>query len=326
MPQSVERHRLAAATPLLYCSILPVAQIAIVLSVSTGYRAPLAAAAATAVYLPLHLRHVSYAVRGEQAPASVVALLVMTAVIAAALPFAGQLWLPSFHAVAVSALLLLRPRWSVPIFAGLTVAMIPLARTVPDLTVDAWDYYALTLVWRTASVYIPIRLARAVNEVRSAQRALAESAVLGERIRVDTELRRTVGEALADIAVDGHRAADLALTRPEDAVAVVGALVRRSRNTYTDARRIVKGFQTPSARTELDTAVRLLSAAGITVDVRLPSDPGLDHADATFRAELHVATARLLRDDDVRACTITVTSSDRALHVDLAATSAARSA
>ncbi len=325
MPRSVERHRLAAATPLLYCSILPVAQIAIVLSVTTGYRAPLTAAAATAVYLPLHLRHVSYAVRGEQAPAPVLGLLVMTAAIGGALPFAGQLWLPSFHAVAVSALLLLRPRWSVPIFAALTVAMIPLARTVADLTVDPLDYYALTLVWRTASVYVPIRLARAVNEVRAAQRALAESAVLAERIRVDNELRRTVGEALADIAVDGHRAGDLATSRPAEAAAVIGALVRRSRNTYTDARRIVKGFQTPSARTELDTAVRLLSAAGIAVDVRLPAGEGLDDADASFRAELHDATARLLRDDEVRACTISVTRSERALRVDVVATTAARS-
>ena len=311
---------------MLYCSALPLAQIAIVVSTSTGYRAPLTATAATAVYLPLHLRHVSFALRGERPAAPVLSLVVMAAVIGAALPAAGQLWLPSFHAVAVSALLVLRPRWSLPLFVVLTAAMVPLARTLPDLTVDSADYYALTLVWRTASVYIPIRLARAVTEVRAAQRALAESAVLAERVRVDSELRRTVGEALADIAVDGHLAGDLATSRPADAAAAVNALVRRSRNAYADARRMVKGFQAPSARTELDTAVRLLSAAGIAVDVRLPDPPDLDNVDDAFRSELHAATTELLRSDDVRACTITVSHSGPSSRVQIAATPAVRSA
>jgi hypothetical protein len=56
-------------------------------------------------------------------------------------------------------------------------------------------YYLVTVLWRSAAVVVPTWLVGAVRRLQEDRRALADEAVVRERLRIDTELRATLGAA-----------------------------------------------------------------------------------------------------------------------------------
>lgn len=299
--------RFATGSVLAYCSVFPIVQVALIAeSWDGGYHRAAWALAATAIYLPLHLRHVLYAVRGGRAPYAWATVLVMAAVIVGVLPLAGSFWLLSMHAIAVSALIALRPRWSLPIVAAVVIAQTPLALAVHSSAVDSTTYYTLSVLWRTSVVFVPVWLLGTVRQLDAARQALARDAVLRERLSIDGELRRTLGIALAGITARGERAGSLTERSAVDDA--LRDLVASSRRTLGDARQLIRSYHRPSVRGELSTAAALLTAAGIRTRVVLPPDepPGAD-----FREQLRAATAELLRDGTVRSCVLAVDAAGR---------------
>ena len=89
------------------------------------------AVGATALVLPLHVRHLRYALAGARAPAAGWTLAAVAVLIIGPTPLIGVSWLQMFHVLAASSFLVLRPRWAVP--AYLAVA---LAAALWSLTVD----------------------------------------------------------------------------------------------------------------------------------------------------------------------------------------------
>lgn len=326
--------RFATPGTLAYAAVFPLVQVGLV-AVSTGfgrgggYSDGAWALLATAGYLPLYLRHVRYAAEGSRAPGGAWTLALLTAVVvAAALPL-GDLWLPTFHVVAVSALLVLRPRWALGVVAAVVAAQVPLPLLLDSQLRAAPSYYAVTVLWRAAAVFVPIWLVGAVRRLEAAQRALADEAVVRERLRIDGELRETLGTALLSIEAQGERALTLV-----DVGAGVGAsagsplpdelraLSGGARQTLAQARQVVNGYQRTSLSAEIDTAAALLGAAGIpTRVVRLPDvgvDAGIAHpADEALRAALRADVARLLREGVAGACVITVDRRDGGVRIDV---------
>jgi len=133
--------------------------------------------------------------------------------------------------------------------------------------------------------------------------ALARDAVLRERLTIDSELRRTLGIALAGIAARGERAGSLVERSAVDDA--LHDLVARSRHTLAEARQLIRSYHRPSVRAELSTAVALLAAAGIQTRVVLPPDGSFDAA-PEFRARIRAATAALLRDGSAGPCVLSV--------------------
>lgn len=296
--------RFATGGVLAYCSVFPIMQVAVIAESSDGGHGRAAwALAATACYLPLHLRHVLYAVRGTRPSYGVATFLAMTAVIAAVIPMAGTLWLPTMHVIAVSALIVLRPRWSLPAVAAVVAAQTPLALALHSSLVDATSYYTLTVLWRSTAVFVPVWLLGTVRQLDAARQALARDAVLRERLTIDGELRRTLGIALAGIAARGERAGALVERSAVDAA--LHDLVASSRHTLAEARQLIRSYHRPSLRAELETAAVLLTAAGIDTRVVLRSDE-LPDAAPEFRARIRAATAALLRDGSARSCVLSV--------------------
>lgn len=296
--------RFATGGVLAYCSVFPIMQVAVIAESSDGgHRRAAWALAATACYLPLHLRHVLYAVRGTRPPHGASTFLAMAAVIAAVIPMAGTLWLPTTHAVAVSALIVLRPRWSLPAVAAVVAAQTPLALALHSSLTDAATYYTLTVLWRSSVVFVPVWLLGTVRQLDAARQALARDAVLRERLTIDGELRRTLGIALAGIAARGERAGSLVERSAVDDA--LHDLVARSRHTLAEARQLIRSYHRPSLRAELSTAAALLTAAGIQTRVVLPPDGRFDAA-PDFRDRIRAATAALLRDGSARPCVLSV--------------------
>jgi hypothetical protein len=308
-----------AATGAVACSIvlplLELARIATGSVPSPGHAAP--ALVATACYLPLHIRHVRHATRGTRPAGAPWTLLAMAVVIIGALPVIGTSWLISLHALAVSALIILRPRWSLLVVAGLLAAPVPLAIGFGD---PQWAAFStVSVVWRGAAVFVLVWLTGATRRLQEARLVLAEQAIARERLRIDGELRRTVGAALQAIVTRGEWAMALAARNPAMVEDQLRVLAERSRRALAEARRMIRGYQQPSLRAELDGAVGLLAAAGIRTRLLLPGGDLPESLDAASRAALRAAVARLLHDGAARDCSIVVTRQDGRVRLEVRA-------
>ncbi|HWI70791.1 MAG TPA: hypothetical protein VNT55_02470, partial [Baekduia sp.] len=113
--------RLAGRAVLAVSALLAVVEVGRV--GLTGSAADIAVAiVATTVFMPLHLWHLSYGVRGEQPPRSGATLAVIAAVNLVALIVIGQPWSFMLAVVATSALIVLRPPWSLAALAACMAA------------------------------------------------------------------------------------------------------------------------------------------------------------------------------------------------------------
>jgi signal transduction histidine kinase len=243
----------------------------------------------------------------------------MAVLILGALPQAGSLWLPSCHALIVSSLIVLRRPWSWLAAGSVVAAQAPLAWALGGLVPAAGSYYTVTAAWRAASVVVPLWLVRTILQLHAARRALADEALVRERVRIDAEVRRTLGTALDAIVSRGRQAGAALAADPRDPAleAQLRSLVDGSRRALADVRRLVRGYQQGSLRSEIDTAAGLLAAAGVRTRVVLPAGRLPERVDVGARADLRAATARLLRDDTAHACAITVSLDDGHVRVDL---------
>jgi two-component system, NarL family, sensor histidine kinase DesK len=310
--------RLAAAGAVACSVVLPLLELA---RIATGWVPgpghALPALVATACYLPLYVRHVWHAARGTRPAGAGWTLLAMAVVIIGALPVIGTSWLVSLHALAVSALIILRPPWSLLVVAGLLAAPAPLAIAFGD---PQWAAFAaISVVWRGAAVFVLVWLTGATRRLQEARLELAEQAIARERLRIDGELRRTVGAALQAIVGEGERASVQAARNPAMVEDELRALVEGSRRALTQARRMIRGYQLRSLRAELDNVVALLAAAGIQTRLVLPGGDLPESVDAAPRAALQAAVARLLRDGVTRDCSIMVTRQDERVWLELRA-------
>jgi signal transduction histidine kinase len=310
--------RLATAGAVGCSIVLPLLELARIVagsSPSPGHAAQ--ALVATACYLPLHVRHVWYAARGSRPAGAGWTLTAMAVVVLGALPVVGTSWLASLHALAVSVLIVVRPPWSLLAVASLVAATAPLAVAFGD---PRWAaFYTVSVVWRGAAVFVLVWLVGATRRLEQAQLLLAEQALARERLRIDGELRRTLGAALEAIAARGRRASLLAAEDGATLEEELRALVQGSREALAQARRTIRGYQQPSLRAELHSATALLTAAGIKTRLELPRGELPDTVDAAPRAALRAAVARLLRNNAARHCSIVVTRQDGRVRLELRA-------
>ncbi|WP_460523413.1 hypothetical protein [Flindersiella endophytica] len=254
-----------------------------------------------ALYLPLHLRHIWYTTHARQPPFSRWTLAAMAVVILGFAPLAGNIWPRTYVALAVTTVLVVRSRWSYVAAAGLVILAAPVAHTLGEEWVEA-PWYSFTVLCGILALLLLVWLAAALERLRTAQEALAQQAVLRERRRIDDDLRDTLGSALESLVSRGERARDHLV--PGE----LAGLTDDSRSALAEARQRIRGYQRTSLRTELETAVTLLSAAGIESRLELPRGDLPDTIAQQPRAALRTIVTRLLRDQQARTCVITLTT------------------
>jgi signal transduction histidine kinase len=298
--------RLAGPAALAYCSTFALVQLGLVLTYQGRTGHAVWAVLATAGYLPLFLWQVHRAVAGAR-PSPAWTLVALAAIVCAAVPVAGSHWLPVFAVVAASAMLVLPWPRSLLVALALAVAQAPLAVLVDSPVPAAASYYVFTLWWRASVLFVPIWLLRAWRQLSAARDALAEKAVVDERLRIDRDVRSSIGSALETIAAQADMAADRAGTEPAQAGHHIRAAVEVSRRASADARRLLGSYRSPSLGEEVDAAAALLAAAGIDTSVELAGADRALPADPQVRSALRRATAAALHDDAARSCVIRVT-------------------
>ncbi|MER6509741.1 hypothetical protein ABT158_23160 [Nonomuraea sp. NPDC001636] len=319
--------RVAPVVAVVCSALLPLLQV----TLSFGYegndsRTGLWSLAATAAYLPLHLRHVWHAAHARRPPAGRWTFAVMAVVVLGVTPLAGNMWPRAYAGLVVSAVLVLPAPWSYLVWVTLVAAAAPVALLL-GLPWQVASWPAFSVLCGSGALLLLVWLAAALTRLQAAREALAQQAVAQERRRIDDDLRRTLGGALESIAARGERAA-AALTpggapggTPGSApggtpgpspglAAELGRIADDSRRTLAEARRRVRGYRQPSLRAELETAATLLSAAGLPTRLELPRQGVPETIPPGPRAALRAVVTRLLRADGVRACTIAATVAD----------------
>lgn len=235
-------------------------------------------------------------------------MLAATAVvIAAGVVLIGNEWQLTIAYLLVSTLIVVPRPWSIVAGCAILAAAAPVDLLVDPTPNPLWK--VLVIVQRAGAVLVPAWFAGTLRELRATRQLLADQAVLRERGRFDRELVRAVGDSLEGIAERGAVAATLTEADPDGARRELRTMVDNSRRTLAEARRLIRAYQRVPLRAELDTAVTLLSAAGVSARLVLPGDGLPRHADAELREALRAAVDRLLREPPARTYVITVDTS-----------------
>ncbi|KAB2340585.1 sensor histidine kinase [Actinomadura rudentiformis] len=260
------------------------------------------AAVVTACYLPLQVWIVRSKARGDRTPGQAWGLVVVAALIFGAMPFIGVGWLGALCPLAGLVLIVIRAPWSFLTYAAL--AAVPAPAAIYAFDQPEWAvYFTLAVLVYGTSLSVPIFLIGAVRQLENARRSLADEAVVRERLRIDGQLRQSVGPALEGLVAKGQRRE-------------LATLVEDSRRTLAEVRRMVTRYQEVTLRAELETAATLLSAAGIETNLILPE--GLDgEVPDALRAELRCGLSQLLENQNARHCVIKVIDRDGTLTAEV---------
>jgi two-component system, NarL family, sensor histidine kinase DesK len=243
--------------------------------------------------LALHLRHLRYALRGERPPRGMLTLSLLAMVNFGAVWILGAQWLPNFALLAISTLIVAPGWWALVLFGAIAVAAGTIAffGNVPSFP---GPYILLTVVWRGVTLFMPVWLVASVRRLDAARRDLRDRALVRERLRIDDELRGSLGPTLESIALHSDHARDLANTDPDAASAALKHSVEEARAALAAARRMVAGYREVSLRAELDAAETLLQTGGVSVRVDCPAGALQEAPDERLRGEIMDAVTHAL--------------------------------
>ncbi|TYB51620.1 two-component sensor histidine kinase [Nonomuraea sp. PA05] len=157
---------------------------------------------------------------------------------------------------------------------------------------------AITTVLMTLIVPGLIRLVERVDELHATRQALAAAAVGEERLRIAAELSDGLGRGLATI-MDGVRRA----LKSADAERL-GEVVAVARQSLADARAAAAGYRAMSLTPELTTAKAMLTAAGMSVEVRAGHAEPLGPAGTLLASVLREAVTDVVRRATATHCRI----------------------
>lgn len=275
---------------------------------------PLLPAVLLVLFLPPHLHHLWAAAHGRRPTAAGSTLALLALVYVAGVLLVGPTWYLMGAQLVASVLIVLRPPWSV--LAGIAIVVGAVWLHVvfdPDPT-PGW--FTIAVADRAGATLVLAWFAGALHQLRAARAELAAQAVLRERLRIDDELAGTVGAELRAIAVG---ATALSAEDPATAERELRSLVEGSRRTLAATRRMIRAYQRVPLRAELDTAVALLEAAGVSTRLTVPRG---ELVSDELTGPLRSAVDQLLHDEAVRTAEITVTTDGGRLRLTVTANGA----
>jgi signal transduction histidine kinase len=293
--------RLATSGAVLFAALYPLLGLgALVSDPGTPAVVLVCAVALVAPILGLHVRAVWVVAHGRDPAAPAVTVGALALLVAAGLPLTGWSphWWEQSHVVLATAVLLLRGRWRVAVVAGCLVVLACLvgAGLVASLN-GAW-----LVLWRAGETLAFTWFAAVLRRLVAAREALAAEVLLAERRRIDEHLERTLGDAIAAVAVGAGELAGRTAAGAWVSAEDVDAVVVRAQSAMAEVRRVARSYRQASLSGELATTAQLLADAGIAFRVDAPDGPLEGEAVAVVRRELPGVLADVLADQRVRAC------------------------
>jgi two-component system, NarL family, sensor histidine kinase DesK len=167
------------------------------------------AAVATAVWLPLHLWHLRYGLRGERPPKSGATLAIIAVVQLTALALIGPAWSFMLATLATSSLIVLPWPWSLAMLAVCVVAPVPAVALHPEgaLTFGSNDAYLMfSVAFRSSLQFTLVWLVASIRELAASRVVLARQAAQGEHARLEASMRATLERDLVRLGAEARRA------------------------------------------------------------------------------------------------------------------------
>ncbi|MFJ9903607.1 sensor histidine kinase [Streptomyces sp. NPDC101152] len=227
----------------------------------------------------------------------------------------GLPWSGMSGFLAGSALLLLRPPWSVLAFLASVVVtggfmgaagqgLLGIAIGVLSCIVNGLMVYGLT------------RVSAANAQMRQARDEVARLAVEKERMRVARDLHDLLGFSLSAIALKGALVDRLLDDRKKEARSELREVLEISRRALSDLRCVSHGYRRLSLAAELSAACRVLDAAGIAVQVQadlseIDREPLSEDQATVLATVLREGVNNILRHSDSENCRISVARTRR---------------
>lgn len=243
------------------------------IAVLYGARNIVIAAVATAVWLPLHIWHLRYGLRGERPPRSLATLAVIAVVQLTTLALIGPAWSFMLATLATSSLIVLRPRWALVMLAACVVAPVPAAILHPQYTLangsnDA--YLMVSVAFRSCLQFSLVWLVACARELAASRAVLTREAAEREHARLETSMREMLERDLVRLAAEARHARAQVLGPGVAAALVALDRVLAVATAATDElRRVASEARAPAVR---DAAAELERAAART---RTPVGRGL---------------------------------------------------
>lgn len=225
----------------------------------------------------------------------------------------GHAWLGTAGFLAGNLLLVPRevPAWT---GFGLVVASAAVVQMAYTPRIAAVLYTLIVTLATGLVVYGLSRLVALVTEVRGTRAEIARIAVLRERLRFARDLHDLLGYSLSAITLKIELTHRLMEKAPREAADQLLEVLEISRLALSDTRTVARGYREMSLEEECRSAVSVLAAADVAVQV------DCDHTDLPVQASTVLATVlregvtNLLRHSKAKHCEITIRQSrDRAL-------------
>ena len=185
----------------------------------------------------------------------------------------GGSWLTLFTYTAVSAGIVLSPRWSMIGVVVLTACLVAVGLTCPDpVGAGGLAPIALSAFLGGMAMTGIQRLMQTMQELREARQAVAALAASDERLRMARDLHDLLGHSLSLITLKSELTARfMDQERYEEARDQVKDIEKVSRQSLVDVREAIGGYRRPKLAVEVAAARTALHAADIEAD----TDPGI---------------------------------------------------
>jgi two-component system sensor histidine kinase DesK len=282
------------------------------------------------VALSLQLRHSFALARGERPRGAVWTALALMAVAYLPLPWFGWSWLALQALVVASVPVILSGRAALAAAAlpgiGTTVGVLVYGLSHPiPLGTELVPYLAYAVLYYTTLIYMPAlgvygatRLVHLSAELRDSRSQLATQATREERLRISRDLHDLLGQSLSAISLRGELAIRLLRIDPEAARAEMASVAELARETLHEIGLLSRAETPRFLRSEVDGALVLLSAAGITAHAELDVDGLSAPVEGTLAWALREGVANIIRHSEARTASITARHADGSVTLAIA--------
>jgi len=160
-------------------------------------------------------------------------------------------------------------------------------------------------------------LASAVCALSRDQLRMADVAVRTERLRFPRDLHDTLVHDLAVIALLGELALKLVPDETQQARAEIQRITDLARGAANDARTVVSGYRKLSLRAEMDSALRILTEAGIACAAEISQIPADRAGVEVFAWAIREGATNILRHSQARTCVVRTVAGDGQISLEL---------
>lgn len=201
------------------------------------------------------------------------------------------------------------------LISGLIAASAVVEASMVGLGNSKVTYLELETIGAALIIYAFSRLTLLARQAHIDGDDIAQLAVIRERMRIARDLHDLLGYSLSAIILKAELAGRVLTSRPDQARAETGEVIRMARQALDDVRLVSRGSRHISLAKEANSVTGILAAAGISAEVEVQCGPLNPDVDAALAAVLREALTNVLRHSSPKSCTVKADRSEETVRL-----------